>query len=372
MKVPYMNLGQQPAGTVVEVIMQGGEAFVEVLDDNNLGLLTDGQVHTYFGGPINGTFQCTLPTTGIWYVLGVSTAGPTQAQIFTTPPTPNSARMPWSRGYDILDAANNTLPAEFQSGPMPDGTATAMGNKFSNSPQFNSPMQGGGDDPSQPGEPTLLDKLFPTSDDHNVGQSPVGGLTDTLNRMNQPPAPADRFSAAEGYIFNEMDTNRRSQAVNDMKAHLTPPISAIDLYLAADAWKDKVKAGAAWDHKPQIEQLFGITSPDKLDGNHYFQQPGTNRAVLYDIYSNIHYGYIGRIAGFPTETLVWGATRGTAETGQNDDGDLITMRGGAALFEQFGPNMTAAQFHQGLMSIVDQLAAAQEAGQSVPQIKYVP
>ncbi|SHT84844.1 Uncharacterised protein [Mycobacteroides abscessus subsp. bolletii] len=263
-------------------------------------------------------------------------------------------------------------PVDFQSGPVPDGTATAMGNEFSKSPQFNPPMQGGGDDPGQPGGSSLQDKLFPIGDDHNVSQPPVGGLTDTLTRMNQPPAPADRFSAAESYIFSEMDTNRRSQAVNEMKAHLTPPVSVIDGYLAADAWKDQVKAGAAWDHKPKIEQLFGITSPDKLDANHYFQQPGTNRAVLYDIFSNIHYGYVGRIAGFPTETLVWGATRGTAETGQNDDGDLITMRGGAALFEQFGPNMTAAQFHQGLMSIVDQLAAAQQAGQSVPQIKYVP
>ncbi|OAT67176.1 hypothetical protein AWB85_13525 [Mycobacteroides immunogenum] len=116
MKVPYMNLGQQPAGTVVEVIMQGGEAFVEVLDENNLGLLTDGQVHTYFGGPINGTFQCTLPTTGIWYVLGVSTAGPTQAQIFTTAPTPNSAPLPW---------AQDAQPIELQNGEVPDGTATA-------------------------------------------------------------------------------------------------------------------------------------------------------------------------------------------------------------------------------------------------------
>ncbi|AMT69958.1 DUF1883 domain-containing protein [Mycobacteroides immunogenum] len=117
MKVPYMNLGQQPAGTVVEVIMQGGEAFVEVLDDQNLGLLTSGQVHTYFGGPISGTFQCTLPTTGIWYVLGIATAGPTQAQIFTTAPTPNGARLPW---------AQDAQPIELQNGEVPDGTATAV------------------------------------------------------------------------------------------------------------------------------------------------------------------------------------------------------------------------------------------------------
>lgn len=131
MKVPYMNLGQQPAGTVVEVIMQGGEAFVEVLDENNLGLLTDGQVHTYFGGPINGTFQCTLPTTGIWYVLGVSTAGPTQAQIFTTAPTPNSAPLPW---------AQDTQPIELQNGEVPEappedsgiGGPTSMTAEFRN------------------------------------------------------------------------------------------------------------------------------------------------------------------------------------------------------------------------------------------------
>lgn len=131
MKVPYMNLGQQPAGTVVDVIMQGGEAFVEVLDENNLGLLTDGQVHTYFGGPISGTFQCTLPTTGIWYVLGVSTAGPTQAQIFTTAPTPNSARLPWPQ---------DARPIELQNGEVPEappedsgiGGPTSMTAEFRN------------------------------------------------------------------------------------------------------------------------------------------------------------------------------------------------------------------------------------------------
>lgn len=119
MKVPYMNLGQQPAGTVVEVIMQGGEAFVEVLDDQNLGLLTSGQTHTYFGGPISGTFQCTLPTTGIWYVLGVGTAGSTQAQIFTTAPTPNGARLPWAQ-----DTPNpsNYKTAKYQTAPPPPST----------------------------------------------------------------------------------------------------------------------------------------------------------------------------------------------------------------------------------------------------------
>lgn len=116
MKVPYIDLGELPAGTVVEVVMRGGEGFVEVLDDNNLALLMDGQAHTYFGGQISGTFQCALPTTGIWYVLGVSTGGPGQAEVFTTPPTPTGAMLPW---------AHDARPIETRSGHVPDGIVKA-------------------------------------------------------------------------------------------------------------------------------------------------------------------------------------------------------------------------------------------------------
>ena len=48
------------------------------------------------------------------------------------------------------------------------------------------------------------------------------------------------------------------------------------------------------------------------------------------------------------------------------------MRGGAALFDKYGPNMTADQFHTGLTDIINQLDVAKQAGKSVPQIGYVP
>lgn len=50
----------------------------------------------------------------------------------------------------------------------------------------------------------------------------------------------------------------------------------------------------------------------------------------------------------------------------------ITMRAGVALYDKYGPNMTAEQFHTGLMDVVNHLDAAQRAGQNVPQIKALP
>lgn len=50
-------------------------------------------------------------------------------------------------------------------------------------------------------------------------------------------------------------------------------------------------------------------------------------------HSNIHFGYIGRVSGFDTQFLIWGSELNTGFTGTNDDGDVILMAGGAALFE---------------------------------------
>lgn len=212
--------------------------------------------------------------------------------------------------------------------------------------------------------------LLPTGEP--APDQPKLPFEEAVDQINAPTPPGERFSEAERYIFGEIEKNRNSEIVNDLAARMPPPVSGLDAVLAGRKWAEMVQTNGEWDHKPKIEGLLGITSPNKLDPNHYFQQPGTKRSVLYDIYSNIHYGYLGRVSGIPTDTLVWGATRGTAETGQKDDGDLITMRGGAALFDKYGPNMTAEQIHAGLTDIINQLDTAKRAGQSVPQIGYLP
>ncbi|ORV07538.1 polymorphic toxin type 44 domain-containing protein [Mycolicibacterium fallax] len=177
-------------------------------------------------------------------------------------------------------------------------------------------------------------------------------------------APSDRFAAAEEFIYNEMSTNVNSPWVSAMKKSMESmnPLEKAD---AIHAFYNLVKEGGPWDHKPQIRALVGAQNGDDL----FFQEPGSDRQVFYDIYSNLHYGYIGRASGLPEWLLMEAAGGGLPGTGVNDPGDDITMKAGITLFEKYGPGMTAAQFHAGMMDAINELTAAQAAGSDITQIR---
>jgi hypothetical protein len=67
-------------------------------------------------------------------------------------------------------------------------------------------------------------------------------------------------------------------------------------------WTMKVMQDAEWDHKPQIRVRFPSPTTHTgvwhtYDATEYF----------YDIWSNIHYGYVGTAAGFDEDVLLDGA-----------------------------------------------------------------
>jgi len=62
-------------------------------------------------------------------------------------------------------------------------------------------------------------------------------------------------------------------------------------------WIILVGSRRKWDHKPSIFPAFGRYSLDASQGKMYFN----------DIWSNMHYGYIGRVAGFSKKELIDGA-----------------------------------------------------------------
>lgn len=73
--------------------------------------------------------------------------------------------------------------------------------------------------------------------------------------------------------------------------------------LAFADWGLLVRENGPWDHKPIIRKRFNPANPGgeqhfhHLDGYLYF----------YDIWSNIHYGYVGRACGFSESELLDGA-----------------------------------------------------------------
>jgi Bacterial toxin 44 len=67
-----------------------------------------------------------------------------------------------------------------------------------------------------------------------------------------------------------------------------------------------VKGDGIWDHKSTIRGTWGQWSKDKTTGIKY----------NFDIWSNVHYGYVGKACGFPDGILLdfAGAAQNLAQT----------------------------------------------------------
>ncbi|MGE1152306.1 polymorphic toxin type 44 domain-containing protein [Pseudomonas kitaguniensis] len=131
----------------------------------------------------------------------------------------------------------------------------------------------------------------------------------------------DRMEELASYIAEEMNTNINSSFVREMKdlngfsaTEETRKYNALPFYLrlgpgpdfyslamgkqvkALAIWTERVGQNRPWDHKPKIRKLFGG----------FWQKQG-KYDYFYDIWSNIHYGYVGRVAGFSESVLADGA-----------------------------------------------------------------
>ncbi|WP_236249976.1 polymorphic toxin type 44 domain-containing protein, partial [Pseudomonas cichorii] len=130
----------------------------------------------------------------------------------------------------------------------------------------------------------------------------------------------DMMEALAGYIADEMNRNIRHPSVLKMKELLsydvveetrkqmalpwylqigaTNPqtIGASNMVAAMAIWTERVGQNRPWDHKPKIHSKFGGYS-HKQGKYDYF----------YDIWSNIHYGYVGRAGGLSESVLSDGA-----------------------------------------------------------------
>ncbi|MEU3404983.1 polymorphic toxin type 44 domain-containing protein [Streptomyces sp. NPDC006670] len=212
--------------------------------------------------------------------------------------------------------------------------------------------------------------------DGNILDGTIGGFNASVTPIIPPTGSArseQKFSDAGKWIFEEMKRNSKSDTVREIQSLLDKPEwyelgrnYGSDVSAALAMWGVKVAPGQDWDHKPQLQARYDLQTLD----DYYFKQPGTNREVFYDIYSNIHYGYVGRAAGFDADTLIKGASLGeTLLTGDDDQGDQITMRVGVDLYDRYGEDLTEKQLRHGINDAIDKMEQAQHRGEDVPQVR---
>ena len=160
------------------------------------------------------------------------------------------------------------------------------------------------------------------------------------------------FTGAQDYIYGEMMNNIDSAAVREIKELLASD-DPLKRAAALALWANKVAPGHEWDHKPKLRDRYGLETVHEL----YFKDPSGKRVVSYDIWSNIHYGYVGRAAGLSRFELENGA-QVPVLAGNTDEGDKITVRAGEEIYDKYGPNLTKEQFQQEVIKVVDRLEKA--------------
>lgn len=84
--------------------------------------------------------------------------------------------------------------------------------------------------------------------------------------------------------------------------------SCVDRGMAAKpaahlAWGALVRQNGVWDHKPIIARRF---TPAVESGEQHYHRYH-DHVYFYDVWSNIHYGYVGRACGFSEAELLDGA-----------------------------------------------------------------
>lgn len=147
MKVPYLGLGWQAAGTRMVAKHSGGQAFFELLDANNFQLLAQAQVHTFYGGPMSGAeWEFEIPYDDNWYVAG---AGDGQLQVDQLTPGMPPVTLEGT-GASVLEGVVGETPdrvsgvqaggeseaksVEFQSGRAPRDVTVGMGGGLTRGP----------------------------------------------------------------------------------------------------------------------------------------------------------------------------------------------------------------------------------------------
>ncbi|MEV7278718.1 ricin-type beta-trefoil lectin domain protein [Streptomyces sp. NPDC093111] len=173
---------------------------------------------------------------------------------------------------------------------------------------------------------------------------------------SRPLGPA-RWKIAEDYMYDEIMRNLRSkdfERIKDANGSWLP----FSLAKATTMWAYKVHAGADWDHKPKLKSLMNLFTTS----DYYFTVPGGEDEAYYDVWSNVHYGFVGMAEGFEQGYLEDGAQAAIPGSeffvGKTDIGDITSVRQGVEMFKKYGTDMTREEFHQGMLDTISAMKNA--------------
>lgn len=142
--------------------------------------------------------------------------------------------------------------------------------------------------------------------------------------------------------------------------------SGIAMAEAKIRWLLLVQKNGRWDHKPILSKMYeAMPIPPRPFGSldrwlHFPIRGGVFHEYFYDIWSNIHYGYVGTKCGFSEQMLQDGAASGLPFAGDNDEGDVISVRIGIELWRNCGLKLTADHIRRAILAHTEDYIAARK------------
>ena len=97
------------------------------------------------------------------------------------------------------------------------------------------------------------------------------------------------INVAVNYICDEMISNTQKSSYSSFIA-VNNALRTITKIVSYVMWTVKVRGGGLWDHKKEMEKLS--------EGERWFCDKENETLYAHDIWSNIHYGYVGLAIGF--------------------------------------------------------------------------
>lgn len=187
-----------------------------------------------------------------------------------------------------------------------------------------------------------------------------------------------RSRLAVPFIYKEMIANAQSREAAEIRGLLSGDgirdafpftgepgeraaragMAASGILQAGLKWKQLVQTNAVWDHKPVLRRMLNLQTTDM----HFPIEGDPDHEYFYDFWSNIHYGYVGRAAGFSGGVLQWGAARGGA-AGRNDPIDVETVQIGIDLWDRYGLKLQQQQLTEEVLRRTPKMLQLQETAE---------
>lgn len=193
-----------------------------------------------------------------------------------------------------------------------------------------------------------------------------------LEQMKKNVSSSEAKKITDQMLLGKNYKDRGNQAIEDIKKadwwdvfsiygnqqifESSLKISGQAITTALALWFIQVHQGGPWDHKPILSKMYeSMGVPPRPFGSlkrafHFPIRGDLFHEYYYDIWSNIHYGYVGTKCGIDEKTLQQGAASGFPGAGDNDEGDVISIKIGIELWKNFGMAINCDSIRNAILS----------------------